>query len=146
MVYVNVVTLEIVAERRGVSTKRNENDHKLKRFRIEKRRLKDFAQKSRYKPFQKTYRSQNLLLARLDLISRHRSDFDVASIPAVIDDLFRGNMKMFADILSSNSIEATTSFTRIPPVPVSPSTEQGWKQSPCFLDWLIKEIMEKSRR
>ena len=89
---------------------------------------------------------KNLLLARLDLISRHRGNFDVASIPAVIDDLFRGNMKMFADILSSNSIEATTSFTRIPPVPVSPSTEQGWKQSPCFLDWLIKEIMEKSRR
>lgn len=141
MVYVNIVTLEIVAERRGVSTKRNEYDHILTRFGIEKRRLKEFAQKSRFLPFQK-----NLLLARLDLISRHRSDFDVASIPAVIDDLFRGNMKMLADILSSNSIEATTSFTRIPPVPVSPSTEQGWKQSPCFLDWLIKEIMEKSRR
>lgn len=89
---------------------------------------------------------KNLLLTGLDLISRHRGDFDIATIPAVIDDLFRGNMKMFADVLSSNSIEATTSFTRMPPVPVSPSTEQGWKKSPCFLDWLMKEIMEKSRR
>ena len=69
---------------------------------------------------------KNVLLTRLNLVSRHRGDFDVATIPPVINDLFRGNLKMFADILSSNSIEATTSFTRIPPVPVSPSTEQGW--------------------
>lgn len=89
---------------------------------------------------------KNVLLTRLDLFSRNRGNLDVSPIPAVIDDVLRGNTKMLADILSSNSIEISTSFTRIPPVPVSANTEQGCAESPCFLERLMREIMEKSRR
>ena len=89
---------------------------------------------------------KNILLTRQNLLSRNRRYFNVSTIPAIINDLFRGNMKLFADILSSNSIEITTSFTRIPPVPVSANTEQGCSKSSCFLEWLITVIIEERRR